>query len=146
MFPPSKPCSCDICLAYCRRSGWWSVHEAKQAIEDGMANRMMLEAVPDFSFFVLSPAFKGNEGYFALDVYSHNWCTFFVCGRCELFGTSYQPAECRFCHHERKGLGEVCHRALMRDWKTNGAKRIVTYWFRLMSLGGLERAGTQKSN
>ena len=57
-FPPSKPCSCDICLGYCQRPGWWTVEEAAKAIEAGYADRMMLEMSPELTFGVLSPAFK----------------------------------------------------------------------------------------
>ena len=34
-YPPSEPCSCDICVNYCLRPGWWTVDEAKNAIRAG---------------------------------------------------------------------------------------------------------------
>jgi hypothetical protein len=58
-FPPSPPCSCETCLAYCARPGWWTVDEATRAIEAGYASRMMLEMAPDKTYGVLAPAFKG---------------------------------------------------------------------------------------
>jgi hypothetical protein len=42
-YPPSEPCTCEICLSYCARPGWWTVEEAASALEAGYGNRMMLE-------------------------------------------------------------------------------------------------------
>ena len=61
-YPPSEPCSCEVCKAFCIRPGWWTVKEAARAIVEGYGNRMMLEIAPEFTFGVLSPAFKGCEG------------------------------------------------------------------------------------
>ncbi|MHC1771249.1 MAG: hypothetical protein AB9907_05830 [Flexilinea sp.] len=127
-FPPSEPCSCEICKAFCRRPGWWSVEEAKKAINAGYGNRMMLEMSPDFSFGVLSPAFRGCEQNFALQEYSRFGCNFLLNGLCELHDTEFAPLECRFCHHSRKGLGLECHAALERDWKTPAGQALVKVW------------------
>jgi len=127
-YPPSEPCSCEICSAYCKRPGWWTVEEAGKAIEAGYAARMMLEISPERDFGVLSPAFKGNEGGYALQVFADKGCTFFMDGLCELFGTGVQPLECRFCHHNRVGEGEACHRELEKDWNTAGGKRLIVRW------------------
>jgi hypothetical protein len=127
-FPPSEPCSCNICKGYCQRPGWWIPEEAKKAIGAGYGNRMMLELAPDKSFCVLSPAFKGNEGDYALQRYSGNGCTFYSNGFCELFGTGLQPLECRFCHHLRKGKGISCHRAIEKEWKKTSSKIIIIHW------------------
>jgi hypothetical protein len=127
-YPPSDPCSCDICVSYCKRPGWWTVEEAQKAIETGFANRMMLEISPEQNFGVLSPAFKGNEGDYALQVFSNRGCTFLNGGLCELFGTGLQPLECRYCHHARKNLGIKCHLDIENDWKTESAKRLIVKW------------------
>jgi hypothetical protein len=50
---PSEPCSCEICLGYCARPGWWTVEQAA-AIEAGFDNRIMLEIAPELTFGVLS--------------------------------------------------------------------------------------------
>jgi len=134
MFPPSEACCCDICRSFCRRPGWWLVAEAREAIGQGYAHRMMLEFSPDFSFAVLSPAFKGNEGYFALQEFSHNGCTFLVHGQCALYGESFRPLECRFCHHERLGLGMKCHQAIGRDWNTQKGKRLIRHWLEVCNV------------
>lgn len=133
-FPPSSPCSCSICRDYCYRPGWWTVQEARLAMEAGFADRMMMEISPDFSFGVLSPAFKGNEGFFALQNFSGAGCTFFVEQKCLLFGKPYQPLECRFCHHERAGYGEKCHHAIEQDWNTSKARRLIQMWLRINGL------------
>lgn len=64
-YPPSEPCGCDVCRAYCARPGWWTVEQAERAFTAGLGCRMMLEIAPDWSFGVLSPAFRGCERRFA---------------------------------------------------------------------------------
>ncbi len=130
-YPPSEPCSCDICLAYCKRPGWWTVDEAASGIEAGYASRMMLEMAPDRTFGVLSPAFKGCEGNFALADCSENWCTFLKNNLCELFDTGYQPLECRFCHHSRPGQGHLCHEDIEKDWNTPAGRALVVRWSKI---------------
>jgi len=131
-YPPSESCSCDICKNYCERPGWWTVEEARKAIDAGYARRMMLEIAPEQNFGVLSPAFKGNEGNYSLQVFSKNSCTFLINGLCELFGTSNQPIECRFCHHERVGQGKKCHRDIEKDWNSDAGKRLIVQWGNLI--------------
>lgn len=127
-YPPSKPCSCEICKSYCMRPGWWTVDEAKKAIGAGYTNRMMLEMSPDFSFGVLSPAFRGCEKDFALQEYAIIGCNFLSDGLCELHSTGFEPLECRFCHHDRKGLGQKCHADLEKDWQTPAGQTLVLEW------------------
>jgi hypothetical protein len=127
-YKPSEPCSCKVCRSYCIRPGWWTPEEAQKTILEGFASRMMLEISPDKTFCVLSPAFKGNEGGFALQIYARNGCTFLKNGLCELHGTGLQPLECRFCHHLRTGRGIDCHHDIEKKWDTNNAKRIIIKW------------------
>lgn len=132
-YPPSEPCSCNICVNYCKRPGWWTVEEARQALHAGLANRMMLEISPERDFGVLSPAFKGNECNYALQLFSENGCTFLKNNLCELYGSGFQPLECRFCHHERKGEGIECHLDLEKDWHTKEGQELVTLWIRKLN-------------
>ena len=118
-YPPSKPCSCKICLSFCNRPGWWTVKQAAQVIMVGYASRMMLEMSPDFTFGVLSPAFRGCESQFADYAFMAQRCTFLQNNLCELFGTGLQPLECRFCHHSRRGLRDHCHTDIERDWNSS---------------------------
>lgn len=127
-YPPSEPCGCKVCLGYCIRPGWWTVGEAVRAMDGGYANRMMLEFSPDRSFGVLSPAFKGCEGGFALEFHADKGCTFLHEGRCELHGTDFQPLECRFCHHSRSGQGPKCHADIERDWHTPAGYELIKKW------------------
>jgi len=133
-YPPSKPCSCEICLGYCKRPGWWTVKEAEHAFNAGYGSRMMLEISPELTFGVLSPAFKGNESDIALQIFSDSGCTFLKDNLCELHGTRFQPLECRFCHHSRKGLGRKCHNDIEKDWFSPGGKELVLKWFRFTKL------------
>jgi hypothetical protein len=133
-YPTSEPCTCDICRSYCQRPGWWTVEEAKNAIQKGKANRMMIEISPQKSFGVLSPAFKGNEANIALQILSRSGCTFYNNGLCELYGTGLQPLECRFCHHNRKGLGKKCHSDIEKEWESKKAKELIVVWGTLTGL------------
>jgi hypothetical protein len=144
-YPPSEPCNCEVCLAYCRRPGWWPVKEAAAALEAGYGSRMMLELAPDRSFGVLAPAFRGCEGTFALEEFSARGCGFLGGNLCQLHGTGHQPLECRFCHHGRRGEGPRCHADLERDWDSPAGRALVARWCRVrglweaLSLYGLER-------
>jgi len=116
------------------RPGWWTVEEATCALEAGYANLMMLEVAPELTFGVLSPAFKGCESSFATNQFANNKCTFLRNDRCDLFGTGHQPLECRFCHHDRRGLGSKCHAALEKDWKSPAGQALVEKWVRQVGL------------
>jgi hypothetical protein len=106
------------------------VNEAVWAIEAGYGNRMMLEVSPEFTFGVLSPAFKGCERSFATNQCAKNGCTFLQDDRCELHGTGHQPLECRFCHHDRAGQGMKCHTDLEKDWRSPAGQGLVQTWIR----------------
>ena len=130
-YPPSRPCSCEICLSYCKRPGWWTVEEAEKAFEAGLGSRMMLEISPERTFGVLAPAFYGCEGGFALNAFAGTGCNFLKNNLCELFGTGMQPLECRYCHHDRKGMGIVCHSDIEKDWKTDRGQTLVSRWMKI---------------
>lgn len=127
-YSPSHPCSCDICIAFCKRPGWWTVEEAEQAINAGYAKRMMLEVAPEMTFGVLSPAFKGCEANFALNAFKKYGCNFLKNNLCELHGTGHQPLECRVCHHDLPGLGKQCHTDIENDWHTPTGQSLVMKW------------------
>jgi hypothetical protein len=128
-YPPSEPCSCEICKSFCKRPGWWTVEEATKAIEAGYGDRMMLELSPDLRIGVLSPAFRGCEASFALQEYAHFGCNFHINDLCELHDTGLEPLECRFCHHSRLGQGQKCHQDIEKDWITIEGKQLVLQWF-----------------
>ena len=124
-YPPSEPCDCQVCLSYCQRPGWWTVAQAGNAFRAGYSGRMMLEVSPEHKFAVLSPAFKGCEGGFALQEFATQGCNFLLPDQhCELFGSIFQPLECRFCHHNRPGLGPLCHAI----WRWTGKQRQAFCW------------------
>lgn len=133
-YPPSGPCTCATCLGYCSRPGWWTVEQAAQSLEAGYGDRMMLEVVSRLTFGVLSPAFKGCERCFATNQSAKNGCNFLKNARCELYGTGHQPLECRFCHHDRQGLGPSCHADLERDWNTPAGQALVQRWIKQVGL------------
>jgi len=132
-YPPSQPCACEVCLAYCRRPGWWTVEQALLVLHEGYAGRIMLEISPERTFAVLSPAFKSCEGGFALQSAAEKGCSFLLPDKdCELHATPFLPLECAFCHHERVGQGRLCHADLERDWNTPHGQLLVKRWCRQM--------------
>jgi hypothetical protein len=144
-YPPSEPCSCEVCLGYCRRPGWWTVQQAASALHAGYGPRMMLEIAPERGLGVLAPAFYGCEGTFAFQKYAARGCNFLKDARCELHGTPYQPLECRCCHHDRPGLGPLCHADLERDWNAPSGRLLVGRWVRQRRLGAdLARYGLER--
>ncbi len=130
-YPPSEPCTCAICVGYCARPGWWTVTEAARALEAGYARRMMLELSPERTFGVLSPAFIGSGGTFALQECAPLGCNFLKEERCELHGSGFQPLECRVCHHARPGLGPKCHADIEKSWNTPAGRQLVHRWCKL---------------
>jgi hypothetical protein len=110
------------------------VEEAEKAVEAGYAMRMMLEVPGDLSFGVLSPAFPGCEGNFALQEYAGRGCCFMKNGLCRLHGTGFQPLECRFCHHDRRGQGLLCHDAIEKDWHSSQGQQLVLKWAAMTNL------------
>jgi hypothetical protein len=112
------------------------VEEAGRALDAGYGNRMMLEMAPELTFGVLSPAFRGCEGNFALNEFSKNGCNFFKNSLCELFGSGVQPIECRFCHHDRIGEGKKCHLDIEKDWHTQAGSTLIEKWIRITGFPG----------
>ena len=136
-FPPSEPCTCKTCLAFCARPGWWAVDEALKALGGGLGGRMMLEVAPDRTFGVLSPAFRGSEGLIATKKYALNGCTFLENSQCGLHGSRFQPLECRFCYHTRQGQGILCHGELEKDWSRPLGRQLVRRWSKMTGLWDL---------
>jgi hypothetical protein len=144
-YPPSESCACTLCLAFCTRPGWWTVREAGRAMDAGLGSRMMLEPSPDRAFGVLSPAFNGCEGGFALQQFATRGCGFLRGGTCELHGGGLMPLECRFCHHARPGQGPRCHDDIGKDWDSPAGRALVARWCRERGLTPLlPRLGLEK--
>jgi hypothetical protein len=129
-YPPSEPCFCGICLSFCARPGWWTTAEAERALKAGLGGRMMMEIAPDYRFGVLAPAFKGCEGWFAIQEFAPNGCNFLNDQRCELHGTIHKPLECQICHHSRPGLGKRCHADIEKEWRAPQGHHLVMRWAR----------------
>lgn len=128
-YPSSPPCSCPACQAYCARPGWWTVAQARDALEAGLGRRMMMEISPNGGLSVLAPAFRGNEGLPALRQFAARGCCFLSDGLCELYGLAYRPLECGFCHHGRPSQGLGCHLAIARDWDSAKGRRLCKAWW-----------------
>ncbi len=130
-YPPSRPCGCATCLAYCMRPGWWTVEQAAKAIDAGYGGRMMLEMAPERTFGVLSPAVRGSEVQFAPNLYAQQGCTFLNGEICELHGTGHKPLECSCVRHDLPGLGPRCHAEIEKEWNTPAGRALVVRWSKL---------------
>jgi hypothetical protein len=129
-YPVSPSCNCEICKSFCQRPGWWTVEQASLAMKKGYSHRMMLEIAPEFTFAVLSPAFKGCESTYATNEFSKSGCNFYKNELCELHGTNLQPLECRVCHHNYPGLGPACHSDIEKQWNSNEGQQLVIQWMK----------------
>lgn len=142
-YPPSEPCSCSVCKNFCRRPGWWTVEQAEKVVASPYAGRLMLEIAPEGDFGVLSPAFRGCESYLAINEYSRQGCTFLKNGLCELHKSKFMPLECRFCHHDRIGVGKQCHDDLEKDWHTPKGQNLIQIWGKKVGLWQRLRSAIQ---
>jgi len=133
-FPPSPACSCHQCRAFCSRPCWPLIEEASEAIVAGLASCLMVAFSPDLSYGILSPAFRGNESHHALQVFASAGCTFLNQSGCKIFDTHYRPLECRYCHHDRMGLGLSCHLSIAKNWNISKGKRTVHHWLEMVEL------------
>src|SRR5262245_51533200 len=110
-------CTCEKCIRACQRApGWMSPEEARKAIDNGYADRLMRDWFEPSSkygnkerIYVLAPASLGCEGKDAPEVDRedlHNiirgleWnkgrCTFFNDeGRCEVHESGFKPLQCK---------------------------------------------------
>lgn len=138
-YPPSQSCDCSVCRSYCRRPGWWTVEQARNALRAGYGGRMMLELSPEQDYGVLSPALKGCEGFYAIQEYAGKGCNFLSNGLCELHDTPFMPLECRFCHHLNKGRGEACHNDIGTDWDSKEGQNLVSRWLFINNLADVRK-------
>lgn len=123
-YPPSEPCSCEICRSYCVRPGWWTVEEASKAIKAGYGHRMMLEIAPEMTFGVLSPAFKGCEGFMLCRSIQKTDAIFIQTAFVSFSGQVCRPLNAAIAIISEKASG----RNAMRTLKRTGAHRSVRPW------------------
>lgn len=112
------------------RPGWFTPSEAKQAIEAGLANKLMLDwwesddEMPHIE--IISPACKGSEGDSAPS-WTFGPCAFLTSDKkCQLHDTGFKPTECRsFCCKVDKGN---IHKETAKTWNSEEGKRVVELW------------------
>lgn len=44
--------------------------------------------------------------------------------------------EMPFCHHSRSGLGQECHAAIEKDWRTPAGQTLVKNWIKQIMKDG----------
>ena len=138
-------CHCDKCVGPCMTTpGWMLPSEAKKAIENGFANRLMRdwwepssELGNDDRIYVLAPASLGNEGQDADEMpdslwgalsWCHGRCTFLNReNKCELHNTEFKPNECRTASvcGKQNGTSRV---ELARLWNSDEGRSVIALW------------------
>lgn len=145
-FTESEPCSCHVCVDYCKRPCWPIPAEALRLIDAGYANRLMADAwiAEEGPIWLLCGANPGYEGKNAsgLDGYMNmmfgllemlagttplnSGCIFLRNGLCELHDAGLKPFEGRVAHHSRDS-GDI-HEAVAAAWNNDEGRAIIARW------------------
>lgn len=130
---PKSDCSCEKCQGMCSlsRPCWGTPTDVKKLIENGFANRLMLDyyegeldkkKIPYTE--ILSPALVGSEGKRA-PFWPVGRCTFYtVDGKCEIH--DIKPTEGRVVNHEKRYDG--LHESLAKSWGKRDGLKVIKQW------------------
>lgn len=138
-----QACDCDRCRQLCTRNpGWFTPAEARAAIDEGYADRMMrdwLEPCEEVGntmrIYVLAPAAYGYEGgdaremsFFDFDFHK-GWCVLQHNGLCEIHDTMFKPIQCRTAFGcDRDSDAFVDNYDVARLWDTDEGRDVVAAW------------------
>lgn len=128
-------CTCDKCIQACENTpGWFTPQEAEQALNAGLAKRLMLDWwAADENIYVLSPASEGLGGGRApeltfFNLFTTGWgqCVFLKDSRCEIHSSGFKPKLCRetLCCTETYPSKEV----VVEDWASDYGKSLIERW------------------
>lgn len=131
-------CSCHKCVKMCEdRPCWPTPEEADQLIENGFADKLMLDwwsacGPDDEDIFLLGPAIVGREGQYAP---SFPWgrCNLLTeNGMCSLHDKGLKPLEGRLanCKTDQPKL----HGFVARKWDCELGRAVVARWKNMMGL------------
>jgi len=134
-YDETESCACDDCKSMCNRPGWPTPDEARQIIEAGYAEFLMLDfwvVTGGSDIEALCPA---GDGYESQSAPSGLRVTLVGCvmqdddGFCELHGTGYKPAECRMTSaHNASAQKNGLHKAVAEMWDTAEGRKVVRLW------------------
>lgn len=125
-------CQCEHCRLYCQRPCWPTPVEANRLLDEGYADRLMLDwwARDGFTVPVLCGALKGSEAKIAPRYpASEAGCTFWVNGLCQLHDKGLKPLLGRYSDHTRthEQVEEVSA-AIAAAWNTDEGIAVVERW------------------
>lgn len=122
-------CDCPICQYMCHAPCCGTPVEVEMLIKAGFDSRLMLDDNPDdvYPEPVIKPALKGYEGKRApYHVASHQGCTFWKDGKCELHSLGLKPYLGRVAHHAQPlGIYEAACEKVNKAWGTKKAKNLI---------------------
>ena len=139
-------CACTQCRALCEFiPGWMMPEEARRAIAEGLAHRLMLcwyTGGGQKRIYVLSPAVAGYEGKIGPQAvmsgkdWKRGTCTFYKNQRCEIHASGFKPLECRLALSCDVAIGRQADDAhkqeIPRAWDSWRSRRIIKRWLRMV--------------
>ena len=147
-------CSCDRCVAACKtRPGWATPDEAQRFIDDGLADKLMLDWLEpdelvgnDERIYVIAPAGENCAGEYAPEGSFFSMFGGLDFGKC-MFLTAdnkcgvhdHKPTQCRLTmacddvNYNTNG-NPASNYDIARLWNTEAAHELVTKWRDLVGL------------
>ena len=138
-------CRCEKCISGCRRMpGLFAPAQATQAIEAGLADRLMAVGYHDDrgTYRALAPLTSPKDGvYHPTAITPHlrletasakGRCTFFTADdRCEIHASGFKPLECASALLCKTSGGDVASNTEIRDaWASPEGRRVIAVWER----------------
>lgn len=141
---PLRLCHCDDCVGLCYRNpGWMTPAEAMQAMDAGLAHRLMRDWLEPSSklgnterLYVLAAASEGCEGRDApefdfaalfLGYTKKGKCTFLEEDRCSIHDSGFKPKQCRESLGCENGCGPDNYE-MARHWDSDEGRAVLDRW------------------
>jgi Fe-S-cluster containining protein len=139
-------CTCETCISYCRRPGWFTPEEAQMAIASGYGKLLMLDywvsSGDKEDIFLLCPANPGYERQSAPEVSLLTMALYAAVGTsnplysgCTMLSTdnrcgihAIKPLECKVAHHAFPDASTGLHEEIAMLWDNDAAQLIVNQW------------------
>jgi hypothetical protein len=125
---PDTDCACGKCMGMCSRPCWPTPEEANKLIDNGYADKLMLDwwTDGDGDIFIICPANPGYGGQRASDYCFgvsdlHSGCMMNENG-CTLKPKSLQPLEGRKAYHDHEG---GLHQSVAALWNSDAGRKVV---------------------
>lgn len=136
-----QECKCLDCQHLCLNPGWFTPKEAETAIEEGYADKLMLDyyILKDSNIYILCPASNGceknrskNTGELRF-LSNKGRCTLQKEGMCTIHNTSFKPLQCRSAMGCKEGHG-LDGLQMAKKWDNQKARDLIKKWMALVDL------------